>query len=132
MNVHLYFSHLLSDLGAIWCKRLGNNVVEHHELYKNWCREDHTLLLGISEVTFMCLPPPFAVSPHPPPLLHFDSSPDHGAYHCGCNSNYHYCTFQKLHVLLLFFLYFLSFFLLSTPFPRNISPEDIVWQDQEV
>jgi hypothetical protein len=69
----------LSDLGAVLYKRFENNVVELYELYKNWHSEDHTLLMGISEVTFMCLLPPFTVSPPPPSSLHFDSSPDQGA-----------------------------------------------------
>jgi hypothetical protein len=84
----------MSDLGEILYKRLENNAVEHYELCKNWLREGHTLLMGISEVTFMCLPPSFAVCPSSPPSLHFDSSPEQDAYHFGFNSNYHYCTVQ--------------------------------------
>ena len=73
MNFRLKFSHLLFDLGEIFYKRLENNVVEHYEPHKNWHREDHTLLMGISEITFMHVLPSFAVYPPPSPSFHFDS-----------------------------------------------------------
>jgi hypothetical protein len=39
------------DLGKTWFNRSTQNAVEHLEFHKNDCREGHTYLMGVNEIT---------------------------------------------------------------------------------
>jgi hypothetical protein len=42
-------------LSKMWFNRSAHNSVEHLEFHENDCREGHTYLMGVNEITFTCV-----------------------------------------------------------------------------
>jgi len=53
MNLHLYFPHLLAALCEIWYKRSEHCALTICGSHENWCREGHSFLMGVNEITCM-------------------------------------------------------------------------------
>ena len=52
-SIYRYYWHLMSHLGQIQYTKSEHNAVEHWQFHETFCREGHTLLMGLKEITFL-------------------------------------------------------------------------------